>query len=316
MLHKNIRGRSLHAPSNEIVENQTGADLTPLKVVAFDGMGINFPKVRVANPLVYTTFGVVQNNIKNGKPGYITCLGLLFDVDTSAWSEGTVLYSTASGDLSPVALGSAVALVIKSDLEEGTLYVFGIASFIDTPDGQPWDITGNTGITPANYLGTNDAADLVIKTDATFRSVITSQGRFGYGELVPDEYIHVKAHSLYPGTGHRQTTYAVTTNDTNWNLAYSYVLPTSCVAQVNVTTVGYTPAPAFIRRCSFQKTATVFREDSDATLVAQAQSDYTFRDSDFDVRIRVSNDTVLVEVRAATADATKWTGYVNIDVTK
>lgn len=42
-----------------------------------------------------------------------------------------------------------------------------------------WEITGNTGITAANFLGTINAADLIFRTSNTQRAVITSAGLVG-----------------------------------------------------------------------------------------------------------------------------------------
>lgn len=316
MLHKNLRGNSLHAPSSEVVENRTGITLPKLKVVAFDGIGDKFPKVKAADPNVYTTFGVVQKDIANGKAGYITCLGLMLDVDTSSWLEEALLYASSTGDLSTTPLGTPVALVVKSHNTEGVLYVFGIADIINTPDGKSWDITGNTGTDDTNFIGTRDAADFITKTNDSFRQIITRDGRFGYGVETPDEFIHIKAHAGYEGSGRRETSYALTTEDDSWNQAYSFVVPKNSVALINITAVGYTPPPGVLTRCSFSRTATVWREGSDAILANQQQSDYTFKDSDFNMRIRALNDSILVEVKGATSDLTKWSGYVNIDIVR
>ncbi len=49
-----------------------------------------------------------------------------------------------------------------------------------------WSTLGNTGTTPGtNYLGTADAADLVVKTNDTERMIVSSAGNVGIGTQTP-----------------------------------------------------------------------------------------------------------------------------------
>ena len=58
-----------------------------------------------------------------------------------------------------------------------------------------WRITGNNTITPSNYLGTNTAADLIVKTNGTERARIegTGDGNMGISTASPTTILHTYA---------------------------------------------------------------------------------------------------------------------------
>lgn len=123
MFHKNLTGADLHAPSNQIVENQTGTVIPALTCVTYDGIGASFPSVSPANGLTQRIYGIAQDDIAIMGVGYITALGFMINLDTSAWPPLTSLYSDPYGTLSLTPNGPAVASVIKQDATVGVLYV-------------------------------------------------------------------------------------------------------------------------------------------------------------------------------------------------
>lgn len=122
-LHVNLNGLDNHAPSNYLVENNTGSTITALKVVTFTGIGTNFPAIRTVTSIVDPVRGVVAADILAGQTGYITGLGFLINVNTSPWTEGTQLFADSSGNLTTTVNGPLVATVYKQDALNGYLFV-------------------------------------------------------------------------------------------------------------------------------------------------------------------------------------------------
>lgn len=123
MYHKLLQGKDLHPPSQEIVENNTGSTIPALKVVTYSELGTTFPEITPANGLVDRIRGIVQDDIPSGEIGYITAMGQLINVNTSAWGPGTELYADSAGNLTTVPNGPVVATVLKQHASEGILYV-------------------------------------------------------------------------------------------------------------------------------------------------------------------------------------------------
>lgn len=311
MLHRNIRGKSLHAPSSEVVENNTGAPIPKLKVVSLNGFGSLFPSIVLANPLLSDNFGIVQENIENGKYGYVTCIGFMFDIDTSAWPVDTQLYSDSSGNLSIVPSGTAIALVVKSDADTGVLYVSGPPVIFRQ---RSWLLAGNSG-TDENYdyIGTNDNKGLLIKTNSQLRLKITDQGRFGFNTDNPDSFIHIKAHTDYPKSGRKIDTFAVQTTDTAYNLMNAISIPLNSAVMATVSIVGRKDDNSF---CFFKKTFVAKRGPGMMATLLLTQSDFTHKsDSNYDLRFRRVYEHIYIEVKSAVSDSTSWTGTIEIDTT-
>jgi hypothetical protein len=123
MRHVALRGKDLHSPSNEIVENSTGSAISGLKVVSLDGYGTKFPQIKVANPNLFPNFGVTYEQIDNNKTGLVCCLGFMYELDTSFFAVNDNLYSDTNGNLNTTPLGNTVAIVVKSDSSQGIIRV-------------------------------------------------------------------------------------------------------------------------------------------------------------------------------------------------
>ena len=96
-----------------------------------------------------------------------------------------------------------VAGAIRSD----TLIGAGVRSLFAAPNGRiydslvmpstlNWQITGNSNITPLNFLGTTNANDVIFKTNNIERARILSTGNFGIGTPSPLERLHVNGNIL------------------------------------------------------------------------------------------------------------------------
>jgi len=140
MFHKDLAGTDLHGPSQQIVQNDTGATIPgPLKCVKFVGMGTLYPEVAVAIGGVDVVRGVTQAAIPTGMGSYIWCLGFMYNVNTAAWGVGTFLFCDASGNLSTTPLGPKIATVIAQDATAGVLFLEGPNS---TGGGGSGDVVG------------------------------------------------------------------------------------------------------------------------------------------------------------------------------
>lgn len=123
MKHSVLRGRDLHSPSNELVENNTGSTIPKFRAVTFTSMGTAYPQVVLGNGTVDLIRGLTQDDILAGGTGYITALGFLNNVNTSAWTVGTKLYANGSGVITSTPSGLPVAVVLKQDASLGIVYV-------------------------------------------------------------------------------------------------------------------------------------------------------------------------------------------------
>ena len=153
MFHKDLAGADLHAPTNQIVENNTGSTITALTAVTYNGIGTNFPSIVPANGATNRVRGIVQASINASAVGYVTALGLLVNVNTSPWIANTQLYAGPTGALQTTPNGPVAATVLKQDAVAGVLYVENIY----TAGAGSGDVTGPVTSTDkgiARYDGT------------------------------------------------------------------------------------------------------------------------------------------------------------------
>jgi hypothetical protein len=129
----NVVGK-LGVDSHVQVYNQTGSTIAKRKVVRQSGSSGTRLKVDLAladgDPNSATTIGITAESISNNSSGFIITAGLLTGVNTSAFTEGDVLWlsSTSSGDITNVrptqpAHGVRIGYCIKSSAGAGIIYV-------------------------------------------------------------------------------------------------------------------------------------------------------------------------------------------------
>lgn len=311
--HKNLRGLDLHAPSNELVENQTGSTLTKLKVVHLDDMGTIYPKVALADPANYVNFGIVAYDIPAGKTGYVTAFGFLFEVDTSAWVVGTDLYSDASGNLSPTINGGIVATVIKQDANFGVLYV--VTEGNQNVNSVSWRLSGNNGVDElVNFLGTTDAHDLRIRTNDQLRAVFDKTGKLGLGPdlTVPANHFHQKSHVGFSGSGLRQETYSLSTNASSPQVAFTIPIAQNSAVKIEFHATGRVSDGS--ARAAFKRIGLFYRESSNVQIQRFWQTEFTEKSTPgFDVSYSMGVNEVTMYVKSSTVTSTYWTGHVKIE---
>jgi hypothetical protein len=314
MLHSRLKGRDLHSPTNEVVENNTGSIILAMKAVRLTSQGTAYPQVELANPSLHPNFGVTYDTIANGKTGMVCAFGFMVDVDTSLWTVGSYLYSDANGNLSTTINGGIVAQVMKQDATVGILYV--VTEAVSMIEKNFWALDGNAGIDDnLQFLGTVDAKDLNIRTNNVRVAKIDKQGRFGLGPDVdiPIAHFHQKSHMGYPGTGLRQETFALYTDSLTSQIAYSITLPNPCVVRVEYIVVGRSDDGT--KRCTFKRTGLFYRQLSNVQSQGTWLSDQTIKnDNNLDVGYSLTATDLNLTVKAGTTDVIYWTGHVNIEL--
>ena len=109
----------------------------------------------------------------------------------------------ADGAVSLPALSGSIPGLLVTDAE-GTLKRFAESDFPEVPIGcptherLPWLRCGNT-VSYEEYLGTNNARPLLIKTDAQLRMVVSASGRVGIGTSSPSEQFEVRHTDQFGG---------------------------------------------------------------------------------------------------------------------
>ena len=312
--HKSLRGSDLHAPSSELIPPPPPGTLTKLKVVTLDGMGVVYPQVRVNNVTSDFPFGIVQADIAQGKAGYITCLGFMFEVNTSAWPVGTLLYSDASGNLVTGAQGAEIAEVVKQDASFGIIYVLALGSFIGGGAGDDfWSTQGNTGLNPSNFLGTTDANPIRFKTNNLEVGQFDVDGKFAIGAHNPDSPLHIKSYPGYTGTGLRTDTFALTSDASSLVPSYAINMTDGQVARVKFQVTARQSDGA--ERASFTRSMLVYKQGGNVLVEGPGwTSDFTIKsDNAFDIGYTLGTSTITFNVQNANAIDTYWAGHVEME---
>jgi hypothetical protein len=124
MLHRNLRGQSeLHSPTSELIENNSGSTIPFLVATKFNGIGSLYPQIVIANGVTDVIRGITQSDIDSGTAGYITSLGFMNGINTSAWLVGTTLYASSAGVIGTTPSGLPLASVLSRDATNGIIYV-------------------------------------------------------------------------------------------------------------------------------------------------------------------------------------------------
>lgn len=306
--HRNLRGKDLHGPTNELVENNTCAAIPTLKVVSLDGMGTAFPQVVVADPSSGNApFGVVIDEIPKAQSGYICHIGFLFDVNTSAWTSGTLLYCDASGNLSSTPLGSMIAVVVKQGFTDGVIYVQ--AGFYEQNYG--WELDGNEGISASQFLGTTDASPVPIRTNNLPIGIFTPQGRLGWGTQTPARHVEFKSHTSPNSTGVQYESFYLETDSTGF--ATAYVIPIADPSMVTVQIAVSGRQADGGARCSFKRSGLFYRESSNVQAQGGWQSDFTVKSNNqMNIDYVMTSSALIIRVKPATGNNTRWSGQVVI----
>ena len=176
------------------VLNSTGSTFANGTVACFSGVSSDTPTITkfIADGSIAPEYimGVATSDIANGDKGFITQFGYVNDVDTSAWSVGTVLYASPSvaGALTATKptvpnLAIAIAAVVKSHATTGRLLVRVLpqprlfyGSFQDTSTQTIAAINTAQAIT----FNTTDTSSGISRGTPTSRIVAANSGQYEF----------------------------------------------------------------------------------------------------------------------------------------
>jgi hypothetical protein len=102
--------------------NTTGSTILNGSPVRITGASGQQPLVALDNGMG-TIVGIATHDIPNNSNGKITTFGLVHDLNTSAFSDGAAVYSTATGTLTTAFTGSFVGLVLLAHPNTGVVLV-------------------------------------------------------------------------------------------------------------------------------------------------------------------------------------------------
>jgi hypothetical protein len=311
--HKNLDYSDNHAPSNQQIENNSGAIIAKGTVVRLDGFGVAFPRVKIANPASYANFGIAQADILVGSRGIVTCLGLMRGLNTLAFTVGSALYSTSAGALSTTPLGPVVATVLKQDSTDGILYVVASVDLAVGGSAAGWEVDGNLGTNPSsNFIGTSDNQGLSVRTNGLEAIRVTESQRFGLGTAAPNRHFEQKSHVSNNATGLQQETFYVETNSSAPQVCYALPIEDPSVYSVQIQFTARTTDGT--KRAAFTRSMLVYRESSSVQIQGLGwQSDLTVKsDLDFNVSYLLTASAIIFKVKAPTIDQCQWTGAIRL----
>lgn len=136
-LEVGLKGGNIKLPVGQeeitLCYNGTGGTLTKGTVVYISGAQGQRPSISKASASSESTssktFGIVSENIANGAEGFVTTFGVVSNVNTSAFTEGSALYlSTTAGEIvstpqTPPNHTVFIGYCLKSNQSSGRIFV-------------------------------------------------------------------------------------------------------------------------------------------------------------------------------------------------
>jgi hypothetical protein len=155
----NLQGKNgavtlqLGQESVQIVKNNTAGTLLDGHAVRVTGSSSGRMTVDFGDNSTITgatgVIGVLTQSISAGAEGYVTTYGLVRNLNTSAWTQGSPLYLGLAGNLTttPPTNNQIIQLgyVVVSDAVSGAIYVNPLQNFLPVIGG-PCTVSGKAGI--------------------------------------------------------------------------------------------------------------------------------------------------------------------------
>lgn len=158
------------------VRNVSGSTIANGKAVYINGTSSGLPTIALAKADASSTVlsaGLATESIANNAIGYVTCIGLVRGIDTSAFTAGATVYvsETTAGSLTSTAPTSPnyrfrVGIVTVSNASTGSIHVTPSTGSLG--NGTANQILGiNSGGTSQEYKSTTGSGNVVLATSPT-----------------------------------------------------------------------------------------------------------------------------------------------------
>lgn len=195
------------------VENATGSTIAKGAAVSYAGTVGGSGKIRVkpwdgSTDAPEAFMGLAMGSIANNATGYVTSFGQVRGVNTSAFSDGVILYANPTGTgltaTKPTSTHVIAALCVNAS-NNGTLLVRPVVSQVATWDavtGKPSTFTPSAhthgNITNSGTIGTT--ADLVVTTTTGGALTVVSRSGIDSRTSFPNADVTAATSSATPNT--------------------------------------------------------------------------------------------------------------------
>lgn len=105
-----------------------------------------------------------------------------------------------------------------------------------------------------------------------------------------------------------------TFSSSNWSTVYQYTTPNNSTVMITYSIIG---KESVLRQAGFRRTAVFYNESNVVNAINLSQTDYTNKTEEgFNVRLVTSGSNILVQVKGATNNTTKWNGSIEVEKLK
>lgn len=105
-----------------------------------------------------------------------------------------------------------------------------------------------------------------------------------------------------------------TFSSSGWSTVYQYETDNNSTVMITYSIIGKESAT---KQAGFRRTAIFYNESNAVNAINLSQTDYTNKTEDgFNVRLTTSGSDILVQVKGATNNPTKWNGSIEVEKLK
>jgi hypothetical protein len=97
----------------------------------------------------------------------------------------------------------------------------------------------------------------------------------------------------------------------NWSTVYQYETNNNSTVMITYSIIG---KESVSKQAGFRRTAIFYNENNIVNAINLSQTDYTNKTEEgFNVRLITNNNNILVQVKGATNNSTKWNGSIEVE---
>jgi len=202
---------TVNVPTQTLTLNGNGSS-APYSITSTHGGTVTLPSptISINGPhLITNSVGGYNSIITIKSPTILPSTASPTNI-ISVSSNSTNLTYTLTVPPATLSASSSTAGVTTITINQGSASDTANINILPAIQNNAWGLNGNT-LTSSNYLGTNNSADLIFKTNNTERMRISSTGEVGIGTTSPTAQLHIVASSsnntaLQIDDGHIKTT--------------------------------------------------------------------------------------------------------------